>query len=138
MWEIPDNIYDALNVRFNIKRVIHYNPIILPLLAKEYISHDPKDAAFGALPYTKSAWSGTSLALREYKAEELKVALEQVICSAHAYRHTSPNSQILILPNWIHTPYLARNLHKSYIQKLTSIPFSPNPTAPLHKRNILN
>jgi hypothetical protein len=99
MWQIPYNIYDALNTCFNIKRVIHCNPIILSLLAKEYISHDPKDAAFGALPYTKSAWSGTSLALREYKAEKLKTALEQAIYSAHAYRHTSPSSQILILPN---------------------------------------
>jgi len=35
-----------------IKRVIHYNPIILPLRAKEYISNDPIDAVFGALSYT--------------------------------------------------------------------------------------
>ncbi len=69
MWQMPDTIYDALNTCFNIKRVLHCNPIILPLRAKEYISQDPKDADFGALPYTKSAWSGTSLALPEYKAE---------------------------------------------------------------------
>ncbi len=69
MWALPDTIYDALHTCFNIQRVIHCTPIILPLRAKEYISHDPKDAAFGALPYTKSAWGGTSLALPEYKAD---------------------------------------------------------------------
>jgi hypothetical protein len=99
MWQIPDNIYDALNACFNIKKVIHCNPIILPLRAKEYFSHDPKDAAFGALPYTKLAWSGTSLALPEYKAEKLKTALEQAIYNSHAYRHTSPSSQFFFLPN---------------------------------------
>ena len=99
MWPLPDTIYDALHNCFNIQRVIHCNPIILPLRAKEYLSHDPKDAAFGALPYTKSAWRGTTLALPEYKADKLKTALEQAIYSAHAHRHKSPSSKILILPN---------------------------------------
>jgi hypothetical protein len=35
----------------------------LPLRAKEYISHDTKDAIFGALPYTKTAWPDAALAL---------------------------------------------------------------------------
>ena len=30
-----------------------------------------------------------------------------------------------MLPNWTHTPNLARNLHTSYAQKLTSIPYYP-------------
>jgi hypothetical protein len=55
----------------------------------------------------------------------MKQALEQAIYSAHAHRHTSPSSHILILPNWEHSPYLARNLHTSYAQKITSIPYYP-------------
>jgi len=87
-WPLPDTIYDALHTCFNIQRVIHHNPINLPR-AKTYISHDPKDVAFGALPYTKTAGRGTSLALPEYKADKLKAALEQAIYSAHAHRHTT-------------------------------------------------
>ena len=52
-WPIPDTLYDALCNCFKMKRVIHCNPITLPLQAKEYISHDPRDAIFDALPYTK-------------------------------------------------------------------------------------
>jgi len=103
-WPIPDTIYDALHICFNIQRVIHCNTINLPLRAKTYISHDPQDAVFLAFPYTKSAWPGTSLALPEYKADKLKTALEQVIYKAYAHRHTTPSRHILMLPNWIHTP----------------------------------
>jgi len=72
----------------------------LPLRAKECISHDPKDATFGALPYTKTAWPDASLALPAYnKAEHLTTALEQALYTAHAHRHTQPSSHILILPN---------------------------------------
>jgi len=102
---------------------MHCNSITLPLRAKEYISHDPRDAIFGALPYAKNAWPDASLALSEYKAEQLITALEQAIYSAHAHRHTQPSSHVLILPNWQHLPYLARNLHLSYAQKLDSIPY---------------
>ncbi len=80
------------------------------------------DADFGALPHTKTAWLDASLALPGYKTEQLTIALEQALYSAHAHRHTQPSSHILILPNWKHSPYLARNLHSSYTQKLTSIP----------------
>jgi len=81
------------------------------------------DADFGAISYTKSAWPGTSLAMSDYSANKLKQALEQAIYSAHTRRHNSPISQILLLPKWEHNPYLARNLHTSYVQKLTSIPY---------------
>ena len=124
-WPIPDTLYDALHQCFNIQRVIHCNPINLPLRAKTYISHDPRDTRFSATPYTHTAWPGTSLAIPEYTPYRLKQALEQAIYSAHAHRHTSPSSQVLILPNWEHSPYLARNLHSTYAQKLTSIPYYP-------------
>jgi hypothetical protein len=75
------------------------NPINLSLRAKIYISHDSKDVAVGALPYTKLAWPGTSLVLPEYKADKLKTPLEQAIYKAHAHRHTTPSSHILILPS---------------------------------------
>jgi hypothetical protein len=114
----------------NIQRVIHCNPINLLLRSKTYISHDPKDACFGAIPYTKTTWPETSLALQDYTPDKLKQAVEQLLYNAHAHRHTSFNSKILLLPNWEHSSYLARNLHNSYVQKLTSIPLYPthNPT----------
>ena len=79
---------------------MHCSPMTLPLMAKEYISHDPKDAVFGALiPYTKITWPDASLALPAYKAGQLTTALEQALYSAHARRRTQPSSHILILPN---------------------------------------
>jgi hypothetical protein len=51
-WPILDTLYDALRNCFKIKRVIHCNPMTLRLRAREYISHDPRGAVFGALPYT--------------------------------------------------------------------------------------
>jgi hypothetical protein len=107
----------------------------LPLRAKEYISHDPKDATFGALPYTKTAWPDASPTLLAYKAEHLTTTLEQALYSAHAHRHTQPSSHILILPNWQHSPYLARNLHFSYVQNLTSISYLPTHNTKKHKNN---
>jgi hypothetical protein len=95
----------------------------LPLRAKEYISHYSRDATFGDLPYIKTAWSNASLALQAYKVEHITTALEQALFSAHAYRHTQPSSHVPILPNWQHSPYLARNLHSAYTQKLISIPY---------------
>ena len=71
----------------------------LPLRAKKHISHDPRDAVFGALPYTKTAWPDDYLALAAYKAKQITIALEQAVYSAHARRHTQPSSHILILPN---------------------------------------
>jgi hypothetical protein len=87
-WHIPDTLYDALCNCFKIKRVIHCSPMTLPLRAKEYISHDPEDAIFGALPYTKTAWPDVSLALPTYKPEYLTAALEQALYNAHAHKHT--------------------------------------------------
>jgi hypothetical protein len=71
-WPISNVLYDALDNCFNVQRVIHCNPINLPLRSKTYISHDPKDACFGAIPYTKTAWPGPSLALLGYMSNKLK------------------------------------------------------------------
>jgi len=107
----------------------------LPMRAKEYKSHDPKDATLGALPYTKTASPDASLVLPAYKVEHLTTALEQALHNAHAHRHIQPSSHILILSNWQHSPYLARNLHSSYVQKLTSIPYLPTHNTKKHKNN---
>ncbi len=104
----------------------------LPMRAKEYISHDPRDTVFGALPYTKTAWPDASLALPAYKAEQLTTTREQAMYIAHAHQHTQPCSHILILPNWQHSSYLARNLHSSYTQKLTSTPYLQSQTNQKH------
>ncbi len=74
-WPIPDALYVTLCNCFNIKRIIHCNPMTLPLRAKEYTSHDPRDATFGALPFTKTVWLDASQALPAYKAEHLTTAL---------------------------------------------------------------
>jgi hypothetical protein len=132
---IHDTLYDTLCKTFKIKRVIHCSPMTLPLRSKEYISHDPRDATFGALLYTKSAWSGASLTLPSYKTDHLTTALEQAMYSAHAHRHTQPSSHILILPNWQPSPYLARNLHSTYSQKLTSIPYLQPHNTQKHNHN---
>ena len=124
-WPIPDTLYDTLYNCFKIKRVIDCNPMTLPLRAKGYVSHDPQDATFGALPYTKTSWPDASLALPAYKAEHLTIALEQALYIAHAHRHTQPSIHILILPIWQYSSYLARNLHSSFAQKLTSNPCLP-------------
>jgi hypothetical protein len=134
-WPIPDVLYDALNNRSNVQRVIHSNPINLPLRSKTYISHDPKDACFGAIPYIKTAWPGSSLALPYYTPIKLKQAREQALYNAHAHRHASPSKHILLLPNWGHSPYLARNLHTAHILKLTSISFYPTHTPTPTTRN---
>ncbi len=56
-----------------------------------------------------------------------------------AHRHTSPSSHILLLPIWEHSPYLAQNLHTSYLQKLTFIPYYPTSTpTPNTRRPKLN
>jgi hypothetical protein len=68
-WLLPNILYDALDACFNIHRFIHCDPNNLPLIAKTYISHDFQYAIFGALPYTKSARLGASLALPDYKAD---------------------------------------------------------------------
>ena len=127
-WPILDILYDAFHRCFNIQRVINCNPINLPIRANTYISHDPMDVDFGAIPYTKSAWPRTSLALPDYTVCKLKQALEQALYIAHAHRHTSPSIHILLLPNWEQNPYLAPNLHTSYVKNLTSIPYYPTST----------
>jgi hypothetical protein len=80
-----------------------------------------------------------SLPLPSYIAIKLKQALEHALYSAHAHRHTSPSRQILLLPNCEHIPYLARNLHTSYVQKLTFIPYNSTSTpTPNNRRPKLN
>ena len=130
-WIIPDTLYDELHKCFNIQRVLHCDPITLPLRAKQYISHDPLDSQFGATFYTDTAWPDTYLAIPDYTPDKLTRVLEQALYNAHAHRHTRPSSHILTLPNWEHTPYLANNLHPSYIHKLMSIP----PTLPYDTQN---
>ena len=109
-----------------------------PLRAKEYTSHDPRDAVFGALPYTKTAWPDSSLALPSCETEQLTTALEQALYIAHVHRHTQLSSHILMLSNWQHSPYLARNLHSSYTQKLTLIPYlqTQNPPKLTHNTRL--
>jgi hypothetical protein len=124
LWQIPDTLYDALYNCFQIKRVIHCNPMILPLRAKEYICRDPKEATFGAIPYTKTVWPDGSLALPAYKAEHLTTTLEQAMYSAHVHRHTQPSS-----PSSSPTGNTLRTLPGTYTphtyKKLTSIPYLP-------------
>ena len=69
-WPILHVLYDALNYRFNIQRVIQYNQINLPLRVETFISYGSKDACFGAIPHTKTVRPGTSLALPDYTSNK--------------------------------------------------------------------
>jgi hypothetical protein len=86
------------------------------------------------IPYTKTAWPETSLALPEYTPNNLKHGFEQAIYNANAHRHTAPNNHILLLPNGEHSPY--RNLHSVYVQKVISIPYYPTHTPTPATRNL--
>ena len=74
-WPIPDALHDTLCDCFKIKSVFYCNPMTLTLRAKEYISHYPRDAIVGDLPYTKTVWPDASLALPTYKAEHFTIAV---------------------------------------------------------------
>jgi hypothetical protein len=100
----------------------------------------PQRCLLQGIPYIKTACPGTPLALPDYTPHTLKHVHEQALYSAHAHRCTSPSSHIMILSNWEHNPYLARNFHTTYVQKLTSIPcyftYTPTPNILSPKLNI--
>ena len=95
----------------------------LPTPAKTYYSKDTRDACFSARKHTDTPWPCTSLYLPTHEAHSLTSSLEHALYSAHHHRQHIPCSTILFLPTWQRTPYQTRNLHTSYAQKLTSIPF---------------
>ena len=68
----------GVTVLSGIQRDIHCILINLPLRAKTYISHDPKDACFGAISYTKTVWPDPSLTLLEYTPNKLKQHLSKL------------------------------------------------------------
>jgi len=107
---------------FHIDRILHCNPYNLPLRAQTYYSEDPNHKLFSAEPLTNTAWTGVTLSLPEFQPDKLTKALEQAIYSAHTHKNSHPSATILILPEWKHTPYLARNLHTKYIQKIVTLP----------------
>jgi hypothetical protein len=61
------------------------------------------------------------MSLPEFPHNKLTTALEQAIYSAHTNKNHAPSLTILILPDWKHTPYLARNLHTDYVQHIATI-----------------
>ena len=62
------------------------------------------------------------MSLPEFHHNKLTTALEQAIYSAHTNKNHTSSLTILILPDWKHTPYLARNLHTDYVQHIATIP----------------
>ena len=129
-WPMPPALYTSLDSVFHIDRVIHCNPMNVPLEAPIYHSAAPEDNAFSAEPLTNTSWQGMSLSLPLHHAAHLTTALEQAIYGAHTMRHKSRCSTLLLLPSWKHTPYLTRNLHNNgYVQKIATIPYAePNLT----------
>jgi hypothetical protein len=124
-WLIPDRLYDTLHDCFQIDRVLHCGPYNLPIRANIYYSEDPYHQIFSAKPLTNTAWTGMTLSLPEFQPDKLTKALEQAIYSAHTHKDSSPSATILILPDWKHTPYLSRNLHTNYVQKIATVPHTP-------------
>jgi hypothetical protein len=60
--------------------------------------------------------------LPEFQPDKLTLALEQAIYSAHTHRNTNLGLTILILHDWKHTPYLARNVHTTCVQQIATNP----------------
>jgi hypothetical protein len=116
-WPIPDQLYDTLHDCFQIDRILHCNPYNLPLRPSTYYSEDPFNKLFSAAPQTNTPWTGITLSLPEFQPNKLTKAVEQAIYSAHTHKDTQPSASLLILPDWKHTAYLARNLHTNYIKK---------------------
>ena len=44
----------------------------------------------------------------------------------HTHNDTQPSATIIILPDLKYTPYLTRNLHTNYIQKIITLPHTHN------------
>ena len=57
-----------------------------------------------------------------------------MISTLHTHNDTQPSASILILPDSKHTPYLARNLHTNYIQKIVTLPHTHATTIGTHPR----
>ena len=76
---------------------------------------------FSSEPLTDTSWTCTSILLPEFQSDKLTIELEQAIYSAHTHRNANPILTILILPDWKHTPYLARNLHTNIVQQIATI-----------------
>jgi len=63
-----------------------------------------------------------TLSLPEFQPNKPTKALEQAIYSAHTHKDSQPIASILLLPDWKHPPYLNRNLHMNYSQKIVTLP----------------
>ncbi len=119
-WLVPNKLYDTLDACFDIDRIQHCNPH--NLRDQTYYSEDPLNNILLSEPLTDIAWTGTSMSLPEFHPNKLTTAMEQAIYSVHTTRNHTPSLTILILPDWKHTPYLARNLHTNYVQHIATIP----------------
>jgi len=62
------------------------------------------------------------MSLPEFQPDKLTTALDQAIYNAHTHRNDNPSLTTLILPDMTHAPYLARNLHTSYVQQIATLP----------------
>ena len=63
-----------------------------------------------------------TFSLPEFQPNKLTKALEQAIYIAYTHKDAQPTATILILPDWKHTPYLARNIHTNYTPKIVTRP----------------
>jgi hypothetical protein len=70
------------------------------------------------------ALTGMTLSLTEFQPKNLTTTLEQAVYIAHSNKESNSSATILILPNCKYTPYLANNLHTSYVKKVATFPYS--------------
>jgi len=61
------------------------------------------------------------MSLPDFQPNKLTTALEQAVYNAHTHRNYTSSLIILILPDWKHTFYIARNLHTNYVQQIATI-----------------
>ena len=121
--QLPDPIYECLNAVLPIERALNADPLRVPLGIPAYHSRHSSDLQFSALPLDSSyAWPGTSLSIPQTDPSTLRYSLENAIYAAHKFRHNFPTATFLVLPDKQNSPYMSKNLHTSYVQRILRFP----------------
>ena len=110
---LNQNLLDSLLEAFDAKRILHTNPLLVPITDRtvQYHSPHPKDNVFSALPDCELyVWTGTSVSIPQDEPHQADRALSHAIYSAHATRDTSPSCTVLVLPDRPHSSYLNTHL----------------------------
>ena len=84
---LNQNLLDSLLEAFDAKRILHTNPLLVPITDRtvQYHSPHPKDNVFSALPNCElHVWTGNSVSIPQDEPHQADRALSHAIYSAHA------------------------------------------------------